>query len=43
MSDLIPDLHRGDVDRSAVRQALLISAGIGTIVLFEKILGSWGG
>ena len=38
MSDLIPDLHRREVDGSPVRQALLISAGIGTIVLFERLL-----
>ena len=39
MSDLIPDLHRGTVDASAVRQVLLIAAGIGTIVLFERVIG----
>jgi zinc and cadmium transporter len=39
MSDLIPDLHRGDIDASAVRQVLLITAGIGTIVLFERLIG----
>ena len=39
MSDLIPDLHRGQVDANAVRQVLLISAGIGTIVLFEQLVG----
>jgi zinc and cadmium transporter len=39
MSDLIPDLHRGEVDRSAIRQVVLIAAGIGTIVLFERVLG----
>ena len=32
MSDLIPDLHRGQIDRNAVRQVLLIAAGIATIV-----------
>jgi zinc and cadmium transporter len=39
MSDLIPDLHRGQVDASAVRQVVLIAAGIGTIVLFERLIG----
>lgn len=33
MSDLIPDLHRGEIAGGAVRQMLLISAGILTIVL----------
>lgn len=40
MSDLIPDLHRGQLDRSAVRQVVLIAAGIATIVLFERLLGA---
>ncbi len=39
MSDLIPDLHRGAIDRNAPRQVLLIAAGIGTIVMFERIIG----
>jgi zinc and cadmium transporter len=39
MSDLIPDLHRGQLDANAVRQVLLIGAGIGTVVLFEKLVG----
>jgi zinc and cadmium transporter len=39
MSDLIPDLHRGAIDRNATRQVLLIAAGIGTIVLFERLIG----
>jgi zinc and cadmium transporter len=39
MSDLIPDLHRGTVDRSSLRQVLLIAAGIGTVVLFERLSG----
>jgi zinc and cadmium transporter len=39
MSDLIPDLHRGAIDRSALRQVLLIAAGIGTIVVFERLIG----
>ena len=39
MSDLIPDLHRGEIDANAVRQVLLISAGIATIVVFERLVG----
>ncbi len=39
MSDLIPDLHRGEVDATAIRQVLLMSAGIGTIVVFERLIG----
>ena len=39
MSDLIPDLHRGQIDANAVRQVLLIAAGIATIVLFERLVG----
>jgi zinc and cadmium transporter len=39
MSDLIPDLHRGQLDRSAPRQVLLITAGIVTIVVFEHLAG----
>jgi zinc and cadmium transporter len=39
MSDLIPDLHRGELDSNAVRQVVLITAGIGTIVLFERLVG----
>jgi zinc and cadmium transporter len=33
MSDLIPDLHRGTFDDNPLRQALLVGAGIGTILL----------
>jgi zinc and cadmium transporter len=33
MSDLIPDLHRGEIEGGAIRQMLLIAAGIFTIVL----------
>ena len=33
MADLIPSLHRGGLDASAVRQVVLMSAGIGTILL----------
>ena len=39
MSDLIPDLHRGQIDASAIRQVVLIAAGIGTIMLFEQLIG----
>ena len=39
MSDLIPDLHRGQIDANAVRQVALIAAGILTIVAFEKLVG----
>ncbi|HUR35423.1 MAG TPA: ZIP family metal transporter [Vicinamibacterales bacterium] len=37
MSDLIPDLHRGTIDRNSLRQVLLIAAGIGTVVMFERL------
>lgn len=33
MADLIPDLHRGELGGSAIRQVLLIGAGVGTILL----------
>jgi zinc and cadmium transporter len=33
MTDLIPGLHRGQIDRNPLRQTLLILAGLGTIVL----------
>lgn len=33
MADLIPTLHRGEVDRSAVRQVVLIGLGVLTIAL----------
>ena len=39
MSDLIPDLHRRQIDANAVRQVVLIAAGIFTIVGFEHLLG----
>jgi zinc and cadmium transporter len=42
MSDLIPDLHRGQIDRSAARQVLLIAAGVGTVVLFGWLVGGDG-
>ena len=39
MSDLIPDLHRGDIDSNAVRQVVLIALGIATIVIVERLIG----
>jgi zinc and cadmium transporter len=39
MSDLIPDLHRGQLDSNSARQVALIGAGVMTIVMFERILG----
>jgi len=39
MSDLIPDLHRGELDANGVRQVVLIAAGILTVVLFERMIG----
>jgi zinc and cadmium transporter len=39
MSDLIPDLHRGQIDANPARQVVLIAAGILTIVAFEQIIG----
>jgi zinc and cadmium transporter len=39
MSDLIPNLHKGEIDANAMRQVLLIAAGIGTIVFFERVIG----
>ncbi len=38
MSDLIPDLHRGPMDRG-VRQVILIAAGVVTVVVFERLIG----
>jgi hypothetical protein len=32
MTDLIPGLHRGQIDRNPVRQTVLILAGLGTIL-----------
>jgi zinc and cadmium transporter len=39
MSDLIPDLHRGQLDRSAMLQVLLIIGGVATVVLFGLVGG----
>ena len=37
MADLIPNLHRGSIDRNAVRQTVLIALGVGTIVLMNQL------
>lgn len=37
MSDLIPDLHRGSVDRNSFRQVFLIAAGILTVLVFGQL------
>ena len=39
MSDLIPDLHRGAIDRNGPRQVALIMAGIATVAAFERVFG----
>jgi hypothetical protein len=39
MSDLIPDLHRRQLDRSSARQVALIVAGIATVVILGRIVG----
>jgi zinc and cadmium transporter len=39
MADLIPDLHRGTIDSSSLRQVVLIAAGIATVVVFERLAG----
>ena len=38
-SDLIPDLHRGEIDANGLRQVALIAAGIFTVVVFERMIG----
>ena len=38
MSDLIPDLHRGQIDTNGLRQVVLIAAGIATIVVFRSLI-----
>jgi zinc and cadmium transporter len=38
MADLIPDLHRGGIDALAVRQIVLVLAGIATVVVFAGLL-----
>lgn len=39
MSDLIPDLHRGQIDRNSMRQVVLIVAGVATVALFGRLTG----
>ena len=39
MSDLIPDLHRGQIDRNGARQVALIVAGVATVALFGRLIG----
>jgi zinc and cadmium transporter len=39
MSDLIPDLHRGEIDRNGLRQVLLIAAGAATVLMFRRLTG----
>jgi len=34
MSDLIPDLHRAAIDAGAIRQVILLGAGIATVLFF---------
>ena len=38
MSDLIPDLHRGQIDRNGFRQVALIVAGVATVALFGRLI-----
>ena len=38
MADLIPNLHRGGIDRNAVRQTVLIALGVGTIILMTQLV-----
>jgi zinc and cadmium transporter len=35
MTDLIPTLHRGTLDRNAIRQLILIGLGVGTMILVQ--------
>jgi zinc and cadmium transporter len=39
MSDLIPGLHRDEGGGHPVRQAVLIAAGIGTVLLSDRLIG----
>ena len=39
MSDLIPDLHRGQLDSNSTRQVALIVAGVGTVFVLERLVG----
>lgn len=37
MADLIPGLHRGRTDASSMRQIVLIAAGVGSMVLLDRV------
>ena len=39
MSDLIPGLHRGQIDRNGLRQVVLIVAGVLTVAVFGRLIG----
>ena len=39
MADLIPDLHRGRIDSTTLRQLVLTLAGIGTVVALNSFVG----
>jgi zinc and cadmium transporter len=39
MADLIPDLHRGRIDATTLRQLALALAGIGTVVALNAFVG----
>jgi zinc and cadmium transporter len=39
MSDLIPDLHRGQIDSNGLRQVVLIVAGVLTVAVFGRLVG----
>ena len=39
MSDLIPDLHRGQIDSNGLRQVVLIVAGVLTVAVFGRLIG----
>ena len=39
MADLIPDLHRGRIDSTTLRQLALALAGIGTVVALNAFVG----
>ena len=39
MADLIPDLHRGRIDSTTLRQLALALAGIGTVVGLNAFVG----
>jgi zinc and cadmium transporter len=39
MADLIPDLHRGRIDATTLRQLALALAGIGTVIALNAFVG----